>query len=45
MHRPISTRRLKKADFEADFFFIGCCRFDSIAEFGGNTFERNNRFS
>src|SRR5262249_8090132 len=22
MHRPISTRRLKKADFEADFFFI-----------------------
>jgi len=23
MHRPIRTRRLKKADFEADFFFIG----------------------
>jgi hypothetical protein len=23
MHRPISTRRLKKADFEADFFFMG----------------------
>src|ERR1043166_9729154 len=23
MHRPIKTRRLKNADFEADFFFIG----------------------
>ena len=23
MHRPMRTRRLKKADFEADFFFIG----------------------
>ena len=22
MHRPIKTRRLKKADFEADFFFM-----------------------
>jgi hypothetical protein len=22
MHRPIETRRLKKADFKADFFFI-----------------------
>src|SRR4030095_1913149 len=22
MHRPINTRRLKKADFEADFFFM-----------------------
>jgi hypothetical protein len=22
MHRPIRTRRLKKADFEADFFFM-----------------------
>ena len=24
MHRPIKTRRLKKADFEADFFFMEC---------------------
>jgi hypothetical protein len=22
MHNPIKTRRLKKADFEADFFFM-----------------------
>src|SRR5215471_20166806 len=22
MHRPVNTRRLKKADFEADFFFM-----------------------
>jgi hypothetical protein len=22
MHRPIKTRRLKKADFEVDFFFM-----------------------
>jgi hypothetical protein len=26
MHKPIRTRRLKKADFEADFFLMGVWR-------------------
>ena len=30
MHRPIKTRRLKKADFEADFFFMELVDVDGI---------------
>jgi hypothetical protein len=30
MHRPIKTRRLKKADFEADFFFMELVEVDGF---------------
>ena len=31
-NRPIKTRRLKNADWEVDFFFIGGCRVDGFED-------------